>query len=67
MNRAFWIIAVPAALVAAAYIGVGWGYTVPRSVGIAVGALAIVAAAIGVVVRKREQKRGEEETTDGHG
>lgn len=58
MNRAFWIIAVPAALVAAAYLGVGWGLTVPVSVGIGAVVVAGVAAAIW---RKRRA------TTDEHG
>ena len=40
MNRAFLIILVPAALVAAAFLGVGWGYTVSLSAGLAVLALA---------------------------
>ena len=60
MNRAFLITAVPAVLVAAAYIGVGWGHTVPRSVGVAAGVVAVVAA----VVLGVRRKRGERGTTD---
>jgi hypothetical protein len=63
MNRAFLITAVPTVLVAAAYIGVGWGLTVPVSV--AVGAV-VIAAGMAVVLRKQERKRGEKETTVGH-
>jgi hypothetical protein len=44
-----WIIAVPAALVAAAYLGVGWGLTVPVSVGVG----AVVAGCVAAVVWKK--------------
>jgi membrane protein implicated in regulation of membrane protease activity len=40
MNRAFLIILAPAALVAAAFLGLGWGYTVSLPAGLVVLALA---------------------------
>jgi hypothetical protein len=47
MNRAFYIVAVPAILVAAAYLAVFYGQVVPRPLALGVG----LVAAIALVVR----------------
>ncbi|HEX9761383.1 MAG TPA: hypothetical protein VGA40_10705 [Candidatus Acidoferrales bacterium] len=45
MNRAFFIVFVPAVLVGAAYLAVGWGLTVPAAAAVGASAAAVVGAA----------------------
>ncbi len=52
MNRAFLILAAPAALVVASFGGLAWGYRVSIPLGLAV----LAAAAIAYVVQRRRDR-----------
>ena len=54
MNRAFFIVLVPAVLVAAAYTAVFYGKVVPRPLALGVAAIAVVALLVG---RFRQQSK----------
>ena len=54
MNRAFFIVFVPAVLVAAAYTAVFYGKVVPRPLALSVAAIAVVALLVG---RFRQQSK----------
>ena len=56
MNRAFYIIAAPAVLVAAAYLAVFYGRVVPRPLALGVAAVALVAIVV-QQLRLRAAKR----------
>ena len=54
MNRAFFIVFIPAVLVAAAYTAVFYGKVVPRPLALGVAAIALVALVVG---RLRQQPK----------
>ncbi len=57
MNRAFFIVVVPAILIAAAYLAVYWGKIVPASVAWTVAAIAVIGVIIKTLRKPAEKPR----------
>jgi hypothetical protein len=57
MNRAFFIVAVPAILIAAAYLAVYWGKVVPAPLAWTVAAIAVIGAVIKALRKPTEKLR----------